>query len=136
MKKILATTLAGLAAAAPALAENLEGVDRLVCATMQVQICIEYDECYSATAADLDVPEFVIIDTDKKTISTTQRNHEQRSSTIANVSSERGLILLQGFEDGRAYSFTIHEASGRMTAAVTRDGLTISAFGACTDADL
>ena len=33
-------------------------------------------------------------------------------------------------------SFVIDEATGRMTVAVSRDGLSVSVFGACTDTDL
>ena len=53
-------------------AENLQGVDRMVCAAADVQICIEHDMCYSASPMELDVPEFVVIDLDDNTISTTR----------------------------------------------------------------
>jgi hypothetical protein len=125
---MLATGLVG--------AENLQGVDRMVCAAMDVQICIEYDSCYTAAPMDLGVPEFVIIDTDDKTISTTEASGENRSSTFNSVQKEDGLIYLQGVEGGRAFSFVIDEESGRMTVAVSRDGMSVSVFGACTDADL
>jgi 6-phosphogluconolactonase (cycloisomerase 2 family) len=85
---------------------------------------------------DLGVPEFVIIDTDDKTISTTKSSTETRSTTFSDVQKHDGLIYLQGVEGGRAFSFVIDEASGRMTVAVSRDGMSISVFGACTDADL
>lgn len=125
---MLATGLVG--------AENLQGVDRMVCAAADVQICIEYDTCYSAAPMDLGVPEFVIIDTDDKTISTTEASGENRSSTFNSVQKEGGLIYLQGVEGGRAFSFVIDEESGRMTVAVSRDGMSVSVFGACTNADL
>jgi hypothetical protein len=128
--------IAGLATAGLAYAENLEGVDRMICAAADVQICIEYDTCYSAAPMDLGVPEFVIIDTDDKTISTTKSSTETRSTTFSDVQKHDGLIYLQGVEGGRAFSFVIDEASGRMTVAVSRDGMSISVFGACTDADL
>ena len=135
MKKQI-TIVAGVAAASLAYAENLEGVDRMICAAAEVQICIEYDTCYSAAPMDLDIPEFVIIDTDDKTISTTKASGQSRSTTFNSVEKEDGTIYLQGIEGGRAFSFLIDEASGRMTAAVARDGLTVNVFGACTDADL
>ena len=43
--------------------------------------------------------------------------------------------FLQGVETERAFSFVIDEASGRMTVAVSLDGMSVSVFGACTDAD-
>lgn len=128
--------LTGLLAVAVAQAENLEGVERLVCAAADVQICIEYDTCYSAAPVDLDIPEFVVIDTDDKTVSTTRASGLNRSSAINSLQREDGLIYLQGVENGRAFSFVIDEVSGRMTVAVSRDGMSVSVFGACTDADL
>ena len=40
--------------------------------------------------------------------------------------------MLQGFENGRAFSFLIAEKTGRASIAVARDGLGVSVFGACT----
>lgn len=128
--------VAGLAATGMAYAENLESVDRMVCAAAQVQVCIEYDTCYAAAPMDLDIPEFVVIDIDDKTVSTTKASSENRSTTFTSVKKEDGAIYLQGVEGGRAFSFVIDEASGRITVAVSRDGMSISVFGACTDADL
>ena len=44
--------------------------------------------------------------------------------------------LMQGIENGRAYSFVIEQDLGLLTAALARDGVTLSVFGACTDARL
>ena len=51
---------------------------------------------------------------------------------IRSLSREDGLIVLQGIEAGRAFSFVIDEESGMVSVAVARDGLTVSIFGACT----
>ena len=135
MKK-LAVISAGMALIVPALADNLEGVDKMICAAGQVQICIENDTCYPATAAELDVPDFVIIDLGKKVISTTRASEKQRSTPFKHVARTDGLVYLQGIEGRRAFSFLIDEATGRMTVSVARDGVAVSVFGACTDAEL
>ena len=116
-------------------ADNLEGVDVVICAASQVQICIERDTCYDASPEDLDVPAFVIIDTDEKTISTTKASNLNRSTKFNLVSKEDGLIYLQGIEGGRAFSFVIDELTGHMTVAVSRDGIAVSVFGSCTTTD-
>ena len=64
---VVGATIGGVASA-----DSVVGVDEIICAAGQVQICIEQDTCYSTSAADLDVPEFVVIDTKKGTISTTK----------------------------------------------------------------
>jgi hypothetical protein len=135
MKKLIAA-IAGLLIGGLAQAENVEGVDRIVCAATQVKICIENDICYSASPFELDIPDFVVIDISKKTISTTKASIENRSTKFSSVSKEDGLIYLQGMEGGRAFSFVIHALSGRMTVAISRDGLAVSVFGACTDTNL
>ena len=135
MKK-LAIAVAGMVIGGLVQADSLEDVDRMVCAAAQVQICIESDTCYSATAAELDVPEFVVIDIRKKVISTTRASNLNRSTSLKSVEKSDGLIYLQGMEGGRAFSFVIDEASGHMTVSVARDGLSVSVFGACTDTNL
>ncbi|MDH3333729.1 MAG: hypothetical protein OEM30_04965 [Gammaproteobacteria bacterium] len=135
MKK-LAIATAGLLAGGLVQADNLDGVDRMICAAAQVQICIESDACYAASAAELGIPNFVIIDTKKKTISTTKTSEENRSTAFSSVSRNDGLIYLQGIEGGRAFSFVIEEAGGYMTVSVARDGVAVNVFGACTDSDL
>lgn len=135
MKKS-AIVFTGILSAVAVQADNLEGVDRMVCATAQVQICIENDSCYSSSAMELGVPDFVVIDVNRKTISTTKASKENRSTKFSSVSRSDGLIYLQGVEGERAFSFVIHEETGRMTVAVSRDGLSVSVFGACTDTKL
>jgi len=117
-------------------AENLEGVDKMICAAAQAQICIEHDTCYFAAPADLDIPDFVVIDIDEKNISTTKASEQDRSTAFSSVLKSDGLIHLQGLEGGRAFGIVINQATGHMTAAVLRDGLSVSVFGVCTDADI
>jgi len=136
MKKLAIAIAGGVLAGGLVQADNLEGVDEMVCAAAQVQICIENDTCYASTAAELGVPDFVVIDTKKNTISTTKASNENRSTKFSSVTKSDGLIYLQGIEGGRAFSFVIDEATGRMTVSVSRDGLSVSVFGACTDTDL
>jgi hypothetical protein len=135
MKKAT-TVLTGLLLAGTASADPLTGVDRFVCAASQVQICIEADTCYASSPWELGVPEFVVIDLDKATISTTESSGEKRSTGFNNVTNVDGTIFLQGMEGGRAFSFVIDEATGYMSVAVARDGIVVSVFGACTDADI
>ena len=78
----------------------------------------------------------MVVDTRNKTVSTTKASGQNRSSPIANVSRFGGRIFLQGIENDRAFSFIIEEDSGVLTATVAHDGLSISVFGACTDANV
>ena len=135
MKKLLLACL-GLAVSGVVAAEDVTGVTRMVCASGQVQICFETGDCYAATPWELAVPDFVIIDTKKGTISTTKASGVDRSTEFTKSERKGGLIHLQGVEGGRAFSFVIHEKTGRLTAAIARDGLSVTVFGACTAAKL
>jgi len=128
--------LVGLLTGALAQADPLTGVDKFLCAAAQVQICIENDTCYMASAWELDVPDFVVIDLAKKKVSTTKASGLNRSTTFTSMSRSDAQIILQGTEAGRAFSFVIDEATGRMTVAVARDGVAVNVFGVCTSTDL
>ena len=133
-RPIIASTL--LITAGVVLAEDVTGLDEIVCAAGQAHICLETGECFSATPYELSVPDFVVIDTKKRTVSTTKASGLNRSTTLSKIERNDGLIYLQGMEGGRAFSFVIHEATGRLTVAVSRDGLSVTVFGACTDSNL
>ena len=108
----------------------------MLCSVSEVTLCAETGECFDVQAWEIDVPQFVVIDLKRKVIATTRASDVQKSTAIANFQREGGRIYLQGIEGGRAFSFVIDETTGLVTAAVARDGLSVSVFGACTDADV
>jgi hypothetical protein len=124
----------GLLASGVALADNLEGADRLLCAPEQIMICVEEADCYPAHASELGVPDFVIIDLKNKKLQTTKASSQTRTTAFSSMSRSDGKIFLQGIENGRAFSFLINEATGSLTVAVSRDGVAVAAFGTCTNA--
>ena len=135
MKKY-AIACTGILACSMAIAENLEGTDDLLCAAARAQICFENGECFPVAPWELGIPDFVVIDTKAKTVSTTKASGENRSSPFSSVDRSDGIITLQGREGNRVFSFVIEEASGHMTAAVVRDGFSVTVFGVCTDSDV
>ena len=134
--KLRTVALLPLVFAASALADDLTKSDELLCAAADVTVCFELDECYPMVADDIDMPNFVIVDLKKKLISTTKSSQMNRSTSVDTVERVDGVIYLQGIEQGRAFSFVINETTGHLTVAVSRDGLSVSVFGACTDTDL
>ena len=134
--KNLAIACTGLLASGMALAENLEGTDEFLCAAGQAQVCFENGECFSAAPWELSIPDFVVIDTKAKTVSTTKASGQNRSTPFSSVIRSDGVIFLQGLESQRAFSFVIEEASGHMTVAIVRDGLSVTVFGVCTHTDV
>lgn len=123
---------AAIGASGRARADDLTGQDRLLCTAVQVTRCMETGTCSSELPWNLNIPQFIEVDLKAKSFSTTKASGENRTTPIRSLQREDGLLVLQGFETGRAFSFVIHEESGIASVAVARDGLTVSIFGACT----
>ncbi len=125
---------ASLLVASTAFADSVKDVDKILCSTSRIVVCFEDGECVDSLPWEFNVPQFVVIDTKEKTISTTKASNENRSTPIRAIQREAGTLILQGIEDGRAFGFVIDETTGLMTVSVARDGLSVSVFGACTSA--
>jgi len=115
-----------------AIADDLTDATKFVCAPAQVNICVEDGTCASAMPWDVNVPQFLEFDLKKKSIGTTEASGENRVTPIQFMSETDGAIVLQGVENGRAFSFVISRISGFMSVAVAREYLTVTGFGACT----
>jgi len=136
VSKLSISALVALTACVAAHADNVTDKDRILCSSTKVMLCVEDGLCFEISVLDADAPQFLIIDTKKKTVATTEASGEKRTSPVGAMSRVDGRIFLQGVENNRAYSILIEEEFGRFSAAVARDGITVSAFGACTDADV
>ena len=120
------------AAFAAATADDITGVNRFVCAPAQVTVCDEAGACVSVLPWEVNVPRFLVFDLKKKRIATTEASGENRATPIQSVIETEDAIYLQGVEGGRAFSFVISRSTGFMSAAVAREYLTVTGFGACT----
>ena len=123
-----------LAVALPAAgrADDLKGQDRILCTAVQATVCTTDGDCTIEAPWNLNIPQFIEVNLKDKTASTTKASGENRSSALSNVSRDDGLIVIQGVEAGRAFSFVITEDTGFASIAVARQNLTVSVFGACT----
>jgi len=119
-------------AASVASADDLTGASRFLCASVQATRCEEGGECAAEVPWNLNIPAFIEVDLDAKRLSTTVASGENRSTPIAHMTRESGVIVLQGFEMGRAFSFVITEETGRVAVAVASEGRATAVFGACT----
>ena len=128
----LSMVLLAVVLAAPVLADDLTGADRFLCTADEASICSMEGECVTAEPWTLNIPQFIEVDLAEKTLATTEASGEDRQTTIKVLEREGGLILIQGSEQGRAFSFVIAEEDGVASIAVARDGATVSVFGACT----
>jgi hypothetical protein len=117
---------------AGAMAENLTGAEKILCAGIQATYCDTSGACEVGMPWQWNMPEFVEIDLEAKIVSTTQAAERLRQTPIRTLERGNGEIYLQGVENARAFSFVIDEATGVASIAIAADGMTISVFGACT----
>jgi hypothetical protein len=117
---------------AGAMAENLTGAEKILCAGIQATYCDTSGACEVGMPWQWNMPEFVEIDLEAKIVSTTQAAERIRQTPIRTLERGNGEIYLQGVENARAFSFVIDEATGVASIAIAADGMTISVFGACT----
>lgn len=130
--RFCASVLMCLALSTVAVGDDLTGADRLLCASVEATVCSVDGDCEIGPPWSWNIPQFIQVDLESKRLSTTPASGEQRVTPFTLVDRASGLIVIQGFERGRAFSFVIEEASGQASVAVAREGVTVSVFGACT----
>ena len=126
------TLAASVMAPSVMVADDLSGSKELLCTSVQATICYADGDCEIGAPWNWNVPQFIEIDLEQKTLRTTEASGENRATPIKSLEFADGLIFLQGIENGRAFSFVIDEATGFASVAVARAGITVSVFGACT----
>ena len=113
-------------------ADDLTGSSRILCAAVQATVCFADGDCTVDLPWNLSIPEFIEVDLEARTLSTTAASGLDRSTPIEHLSRQDGTLVLQGFQMCRAFSFIITEDTGQATIAVAIEGLAVSVFGACT----
>jgi hypothetical protein len=116
-------------------ADDLTGSDRLMCVPVQATLCVEDGECAVDLPWNVNIPQFIEVDLVAKRLGTTEASGENRATSIEHLRRENGNIVFHGFEMGRAFSWVIDETTGRVTAAIATDGISVAIFGACTPMD-
>jgi hypothetical protein len=117
-------------ASPPASAAGLDGSSPILCSVGTVSECDRWGVCSPVEPEAVGLPPFVRIDAAKKSMEATDGSN--RKTKIGTVVNEKGRLLLQGGENGRAWSVVIGQAGGDMTAAVADDDGGFMVSGNCT----
>ncbi|HEU5190083.1 MAG TPA: hypothetical protein VFX14_10375 [Methylomirabilota bacterium] len=105
-----------------------DGSKPLLCAVANVMECDDSGKCERHLNDDNDHSiTFLRIDVGAKTVKA-----GNRMATVKAASNIDGALILQGGENGRGWSATIAEDTGRMAAAIVDNDHTFSIFGGCT----
>jgi hypothetical protein len=130
---LLLTTAAlfsGTVAARPAQGSDFDGSRDLLCAPKDVADCDTAARCERESLADANLPSSIHVQFSKKRL--TGPGGDERSTAIQNVQNLSGLTILQGAENGRAWSMVIDQSNGRLSASITDSDGAFSIFGACS----
>ena len=130
---VVALVAAGWAlATSPIAADDLSGANSILCTAVQATRGLDSGDCVVDLPWNMNIPQFIEVDLTARKLSTTKASGENRSTKIDQLRREDGMIVIQGFERGRAFSFVINEETGVLSAAVAAQGKAVAVFGACT----
>ncbi len=119
-RRTLTLAVTALLVAAPLPADDLTGAERFLCTAVQVKACYDDGECLIVPPWELNIPQFIEVDLEARTLATTEASGQNRSTRIKNLERHAGQLVLQGFENGRAFSFLITEETGMASIAVAQ----------------
>jgi len=122
----LITALAGTAGLAAA--GSFDGSRPFLCAVTTIMECDAAGQCERQIPDGVNSPKFIRVDLAAQAVSADAGKKSQLKS-MAHVDGE---LILQGSENGRGWSATVDEETGRMAAAVVDNDYTFSLFGSCT----
>ena len=111
----------------------MDGSKNIVCAVVDVVGWTETGQCAAGTARGFELPQFVILDGDKKVIRAAyEAGHKDVSSAVKTMESSGDQLILQGVENGRGWDIAINTKSGAMSASGVGDAVSFLLFGSCT----
>jgi hypothetical protein len=120
-------------------AGDFNGSRPLLSAVIKVFECSENGDCKQVTPESVGMPQFFIIDMDKKQILPTKASGSENTSAIENIERVDGKLILQGAEDGQkdirdgtGWTIAISEETGKMVMTASGDQVGFVVFGACT----
>ena len=115
-----------------AAAAKLDISRNLICATIDVVGCVEGGDCLKGHAKDFDLPQFVVVDAEKKLVRATDETGHKEISPVKNLENSGNELILQGVENGKGWSIVINQENGEMAATVAGKDVSFMVFGVCT----
>ena len=115
------------------MADDLTNSNSLLCHGLSAARCeIDTGTCAVKTPWDLNLPDFLKIDLAAKRAATTEASGQARQTAIRTVERANGIIILQGIDGERAFSWMISEATGEGTMTMSSPAAGLTVFTVCT----
>jgi hypothetical protein len=117
--------LCALAGAAPA-----EG--SYICAIAEVYECQPVTGCERAAVATINLSEFIVVDTDKKTLTGASLGKPAQTEDAEGVVVTDKNIFLYGNQDVETWNATVSLENGNLTGGISSGDSSFALFGHCT----
>jgi hypothetical protein len=126
--------LIALGALAPGVmdAAEFDGSTPMVCAVLEVIECDRGGGCESVEPVDMGLPPFMRVNVGGKFFEAADGSGLKTPIQSSTLVKEQERLLLQGGEQGRAWSVVIAQKTGAMTAAIVDHDGGFMISGACT----
>jgi hypothetical protein len=113
-------------------AGDFDGSKPVICAVIETVECGAGAECQKGAARAIDIPRFLTINFNENMISGKSDDGKLRTTKIQNMKRIDGKLILQGIQNGKAWSMVIMEKTGDMTISTSDEQVGFIVFGACT----
>jgi hypothetical protein len=128
----LLLTCLGLAVVQPTGVVKGEDGGPLLCVPTEAVECLNAADCEATTAQGMNLPHFIKVDLEKKTLTGELGSGERRTSDIKQLQHEGDTIIFQGIENGRSWGIVINTKTAQLVATIAGEQEGFVVFGACT----
>ena len=138
MKISLLTLFFVCTAGIPAFAGDFDGSKPLLCSVISVMECVPNEGCRGTTVEDVNLPQFLKIDLEKKGVTPAKPIEGRQPTKIRHVERVGGKLILQGADEGiekvrggLGWTAAISEDTGKLVLTASGDDVAFVVFGAC-----
>ncbi|MGV1014732.1 MAG: hypothetical protein ACOYB4_07155 [Methyloceanibacter sp.] len=103
-----------------------------ICAFSDVYECETVTGCKRASLNAINIPEFIVIDLDKKQLTGASIGNNHRTEDIEGMTSDDKHIFLHGQQDEETWNATITLETGALSGGITSGLSSFAVFGNCT----
>ncbi len=138
IKVVILTSVLIWAAAISAQAGDFDGSRSLLCSVINVIECTPTEGCQATTAENVNLPQFIKVDVEKKNAVPARPIEGRGPSEIKRVEHIGGKLILQGADegiekvrDGLGWTAAVSEESGKFILTASGEQVAFVVFGAC-----
>ncbi len=103
-----------------------------LCAIGKVFECEAMTGCKETTAATVNLANFIVLDTDKKTLTGAALNKPAESEDVEGMVVTDKRIFLHGHQDEETWNATVSLEDGTLTGGISSQPSSFALFGHCT----